>query len=114
MADYESCNKPVFAEKYTIIDLSPSSYMTVPWPSIIIAILGLAFILYTLIVRNISNNLRIFAFIMIFLWSVIWIIILWVLWRDQKYNMAWGILLVPTISLTIFFIFVVVMNITQF
>lgn len=103
-----------YIEKYELIKLNTKQILGYPWPAIIVAILGLAFLIYALFATNLNSSTRSFSILMIILWTLMWVIILWVLWNDNRNNTAWAIVLVPVVLLIIFFVLVVVMNVDGF
>lgn len=83
----------------------------VPWPTIIISIFGAVLIVYTAVAPNIMTNKRVFGIVMIGLWTLLWALLLWVLWRDKYYGISWWMTLVPVTVILLFFILVIVLNI---
>ena len=89
---------------YDPIDVSP-------WPTIIISVLGAIVIIYTAVAPNVDENRRIFGVVFILLWTLIWAILLWVLWREYHRSASWWLLLVPVIAMALFFVLIIVMNV---
>jgi hypothetical protein len=79
-----------------------------PWPVIIMAIVGFVLAVYTAIGFNVNQNLIVFGAIFIFLWTVMWCLILWVLWNSGQYTEAWGLLILPLVLVFLFFMIVIV------
>ena len=82
-----------------------------PWPTIIISVLGAIIIIYTAVAPNVDNNRRIFGIVLIALWTAIWALILWVLWRECHRSASWWLLLIPVILMAIFFILIIILNV---
>jgi hypothetical protein len=78
------------------------STYSAPWPAILVAIIGLGIMLYTIFATNVTPSRNIFGGTLIFLWTLVWFIILWVLWKQCYTVVTWWICLIP-ISLTILF-----------
>lgn len=78
------------------------------WPAIIMAIVGFALAIYTAIGPNIHQHLAVFGTIFIVLWTLMWCIILWVLWKAGQYTETWGLLILPLVLVFLFFMIVVV------
>ena len=84
---------------------------TTPWPSIIIGIVGAIIVIYTIIAPGVPGDRRIFGTIMMALWTAVWALILWVLWRECKKAATWWLLLIPVIIMAIFFILIIALNV---
>lgn len=82
----------------------------IPWPTILISVFGGILIVYTAVAPDILNNKRVFGIVMIGLWTLLWALLLWVLWRDKYYAISWWMLLVPVTVILLFFILVIIMN----
>ena len=82
-----------------------------PWPTIIISVLGAIVVMYTAIAPGVDENRRIFGVIITILWTVMWALILWVLWKDCHRSATWWLLLVPVALLAVFFILIIVANV---
>jgi len=81
-----------------------------PWPTIIISILGAIVVIYSAIAPNVNESRRVFSIVLMILWTLIWALILWVLWRECHRAASWWLLLVPITIIVIFFIVIVVLN----
>lgn len=101
----EQCVQAVVPETITRYDFS-----ILPWPTIIIAVLGASLTIYTAVAPNIDNSRRGFGAILIILWTLLWALLLWILWRNNNRAAAWWLLLIPSISIILFFVFIVVMD----
>src|SRR5437870_128064 len=84
---------------------------TPPWPSIIISVLGAIVIIYTAIAPNVDENRRLFGVILMTLWTILWAVLLWVLWNECHYSASWWLLLIPVIAMALFFILIIILNI---
>lgn len=84
---------------------------TIPWPSIIIAILGVVIVIYVAVSSGVDTSRRIFGVVLMILWTAIWALLLWVLWRECRQQTAWWMLLIPTITMIIFVALIIIMNI---
>lgn len=82
-----------------------------PWPTIIISVLGAIVVIYTAVAPGVVNDRRIFGIILMILWTIVWALILWVLWKECHRAASWWLLLIPVIIMAIFFILIIVMNI---
>jgi hypothetical protein len=76
----------------------------VPWPSVIMTIFGVILILYTGFAPIPDPNRRPFGLILLILWTLMWILILWVFWRDEHYTASWSLLCIASILMFLFFI----------
>ncbi len=81
------------------------------WPVFVMAIIGLGLAIYTAIGPNIKANRIVFGFIFLVLWTIMWCLILWVLWKSGQYKQTWLLLIVPITLAMIFFIVVVILAI---
>lgn len=91
--------------------VGPSCYMyEPPWPTIIISVLGAIVVIYTAIAPNVDENRRVFGVILMLLWTAVWAIILWVLWRECHRSASWWLLLIPVILMAIFFVVIIILN----
>lgn len=82
-----------------------------PWPTIIMSVLGAIVIIYTAVAPNVDENRRIFGVVFLLLWTLIWAILLWVLWRECHRSASWWLLLIPVIAMALFFVLIIVMNV---
>lgn len=82
-----------------------------PWPTIIISVLGAIVIIYTAVAPNVDENRRVFGVVFLLLWTLIWAILLWVLWRECHRSASWWLLLIPVIAMALFFVLIIVMNV---
>ena len=82
-----------------------------PWPTIIISILGAIIIIYTAIAPNVNNDRRVFGIVLIMLWTIVWALILWVLWKECHKASSWWILLIPVSIMIFFFVVIIILNI---
>lgn len=84
---------------------------SVPWPLIIMVILGLGLVLYTaLLSGNIASARRNFSILLLLLWTLLWSMLLWVLWRQCEDVLSWWLLVFSSIIIITFFILVVALN----
>lgn len=83
---------------------------TIPWPMIIISIIGAIIVIYTAVAPNIDETRRVFGVVFTILWTLIWAIILWVLWRECYTSMTWWLLLLPTTLIILFWIAIIIFN----
>lgn len=81
-----------------------------PWPVIIMIIIGAAVIIYSAI-APINQDRRIFGVVMLSLWTIIWSVIIWFLWRECERNAAWLLLIVSVVMMLVFFVLIIIMNI---
>lgn len=81
-----------------------------PWPMIIISILGIALLIYTAVAPDIDSSRRSFGVVLIILWTLLWALLLWVLWKENQRAAAWWLLLISSVSILLFFILIIVMN----
>lgn len=82
-----------------------------PWPTIIISVLGAIIVVYTAVAPNVNTDRRIFGIIMMTLWTIVWALILWVLWKECHRAVTWWLLLIPVAIMALFFIVIILMNI---
>jgi len=82
-----------------------------PWPSIIIGILGAIVVIYTAVAPKVSTDRRLFGVVLMTLWTIVWALILWVLWKECHRSASWWLLLIAVIIMAIFFILIIIMNI---
>jgi hypothetical protein len=82
-----------------------------PWQSIIILIMGGIIAVYSAVAPGVDNNRRLFGVVLTLLWTAVWALILWVLWKEKQYTAAWWLLLVPTSLLLLFFVVIILLNI---
>ena len=107
--------KPITTKTETITTKSPTIFPSCkvnspPWPTILISIIGAVLLIVTAVVPNIDSNRRIFGIIFIFLWSLVWALILWVLWKECHRSTSWWLLLIPVAILAIFFILIIALH----
>jgi hypothetical protein len=81
-----------------------------PWPTIIISAIGAGLLMYTAVGQNIPQDRRIFGIVMIILWTLLWALILWVLWREYHIAAAWWLLVIGVAIIVIFFVIVIALN----
>lgn len=82
-----------------------------PWPTIIISVIGAVIIIYAAVAPGVDQNRRLFGVIFTLLWTAIWALILWVLWRECHRSASWWILLIPVALIMLFFILVIILNV---
>jgi hypothetical protein len=80
------------------------------WPSIIIILIGVILVMYVAIAPGVNSNNRVFGVVLLTLWTAMWSIILWVLWRECHQSIAWWLLLIPFIMMILFTVIIVIMN----
>lgn len=104
-------------EEVTVVTEPPSptykyiyDYSSLPWPSIVMIIIGLVLVIYALVDSSIDNDRRVLGIILIILWTALWALLLWVLWKNGRRATAWWLLLIPSISIIIFFVLVLILN----
>ena len=102
---------PVTTIREPIVVGSVCTVYEAPWPTIIISMLGAVVIIYAAVAPRVDHNRRLFGVVLMLLWTLIWAIILWVLWRECHHSAAWWLLLIPVIIMAIFFILIIIMNI---
>jgi len=83
---------------------------SIPWPSILIIIIGFSLCIYTGIAPTINSDRRIFGVIIIFLWSILFSLICYVFWENRLYSTSWLISLIPLFILSLFFILIILLN----
>jgi hypothetical protein len=81
-----------------------------PWPTIIIAIVGVGLVIYTGVAPDIEPNLRVFGLVLMLLWTILWAILLWVLWHECHQVVAWWLLILPIAVMLIFFILIIILK----
>lgn len=82
----------------------------IPWPSIIVSILGIIIIIYLSVGPSIETSRRVFGVLLMVLWTAIWALLLWVLWRECRHQTAWWMLLIPIIAMILLLMLVVVIS----
>ena len=82
----------------------------VPWPTIIILVMGSIIVIYAAVGPGVDVNRRFFGIVLSALWSLMWSLILYVLWRNTLGREAWWLLLIPVSSLLLFFILIIIFN----
>jgi hypothetical protein len=99
-------------EKQTTVFVAPSCQINeAPWPTIIISVLGAIVVIYTAVAPNVDENRRVFGIVLMVLWTLIWALILWVLWKECHRSASWWLLLIPVIIMALFFILIIIMNV---
>jgi len=81
-----------------------------PWPAIIVLMVGVILIIYTAVGPNITHNNRIFGVILLLLWTLLWSLLLWIIWREYKRETTWWVLLIPMVSMILFFVLIIAMG----
>jgi hypothetical protein len=79
-----------------------------PWPIIIMAVVGFVLAMYSVIGPNINPHMMIFGACFIFLWTLMWCLILWVLWNAGQYTETWGLVILPLVLIFLFFMIIMV------
>jgi hypothetical protein len=82
----------------------------VPWQMIISILIGVGLILYTALLATIAPARRNFSVLMLILWTLLWAILLWVLWGHCENATAWWLLIFSTLVTLTFFILIVALN----
>lgn len=82
-----------------------------PWPTIIVSVLGAIVVVYTAVAPNVNTDRRIFGIVMMTLWTIVWALILWVLWKECHRAATWWLLIVPVAIMALFFILIILMDI---
>lgn len=85
--------------------------LKVPWPSIIMLILGLFIVVYTAIAPGVNNDRRVFGVILILLWTFLWALILFSLWNESLEAETWWLLIIPVSIMAIFFIIIIILDV---
>jgi hypothetical protein len=81
-----------------------------PWPMIIMFLVGMGFLLYTILVARISNSRRQFSIGVIVLWTLLWTLIFWAMWRQRYTTATWWFLLIAVSVLLFFFVVMVTLD----
>lgn len=108
----QKCNN--YEEEYSNCDgkmIYVENSCLAPWPSIIIGILGGIIVVYTTVAPGISGDRRVFGAVIMVLWTAVWALILWVLWKEGNKAVTWWLLLIPIIVMVTFFILIIVLDI---
>ncbi len=84
-----------------------------PWPTIIIAMVGIGLLIYTSVGFGIPTDRRIFGIVMIILWTLLWCILLWILWKEGNWPAAWWMAVIGVAVLVLFFVVVIALNLGQ-
>jgi len=82
-----------------------------PWPTIIISVLGAMVVIYIAIAPNVNDDRRLFGVVLLALWTAVWALILWVLWKECHRSATWWLLLIPVIMMALFFVVIIILNI---
>ena len=98
------------AQTTSSVTVAGCDLYTAPWPTIIISILGAVLIIYTAVAPNLDSNRRIFGVVLLILWTLIWALLLWVIWRECRQATSWWLLLIPVIAMILFFVLIIVLN----
>ena len=102
--------EPIIVESPPTPVLESHMSYSIPWPTIIISILGAITVIYTAIAPGVNQHRRFFGALFLALWTIMWGIILWVIWKDYHQSRSWWLLLFSVIIMAFFFIFIIVMN----
>lgn len=81
-----------------------------PWQLIIIAMVGSGMLLYTILMAKISESRRQFSLGVIILWTLLWVVIFWSLWRRCYTTVIWWLLLFSLSIITLFFVIIVALD----
>lgn len=84
--------------------------ISLPWPTLVLIVIGSAIIIYTAVATNVSPSRRAFAAIILTLWTAIWSVLLYILWSKCYNTTAWWFLIIPLVILLLFFILIIVFN----
>lgn len=90
---------------------SSTSSIPFAWPALIIGIIGLILFIWTLVDGNIDPNRKVFGCLMIFLWTIVWVLILILLWLKMAYGITWWLLVVSAVVIITFFVVIVFINV---
>ena len=94
----------------TTCTMDPVTATGAPWPTILMACVGAGLLMYTAIGQNIPSDRRIFGIVMILLWTLLWAVLLWVLWKDGHLASAWWMLVLGIGIIVLFFVIVIALN----
>lgn len=83
----------------------------IPWPPILMAIMGVIIVVFTAVAPGIPNDRRLFGVIILTLWTIVWALILWVLWREGRYGATWWLLLIPSAIMILFFVVIIILKV---
>lgn len=83
----------------------------IAWPAVIILISGTILVIYSAVTTHITPSRRIFGSILLAIWTIIWAILLWVLWRECHTQACWWLSLIPLTLMFALFIVIIVFNI---
>ena len=81
-----------------------------PWPTIIVSVLGAIVVIYTAVAPQISTDRRILGIVMITLWTIVWALILWALWKEHHIEATWWLLIIPVAIMALFFVLIILMD----
>jgi hypothetical protein len=98
------------SDNIKIIKTPPNTYY-VPWPSVIITVLGIIVVIYTLFAPNITTYTRIYIAITLVIWTIVFALILWWLYRWNFYAAAWWVLLISVVVAAVFFVVLILFGI---
>jgi hypothetical protein len=103
---------PVVARSQPITETAPEcETYTVPAPVILISVLGAIIVIYTAIAPGVDQNRRVFGIVLMILWTLIWALLLWVLWRECHRAAAWWLLLLAVTAMILFFVLIIIQNV---
>jgi len=83
---------------------------SVPWPSIIMLIFGGIIVLFTIAGPNIPSDIKILGVMLVVLWSLLWTLILWLLWIQYTEAISWWLSILPIIIIILFFVLIILLN----
>lgn len=93
---------------------SSSESIPTPWPSIIVLIIGMCMVIYIGVAPGINPNRIALGITLILLWSILWALILWVMWKKKNYFCAWLLMVIPLILMLTFFLVVIIFDIGSY
>lgn len=106
-----SYNQPSVTTTTCTMAAPPSGSGTpFPWPVIIVLIIGLIATIYAFFAIDVLQSRRIFAGIILGLWTLIWVLILWLMWSEHHYRATWWMAILPVFVIVLFVVLVLVFN----
>lgn len=88
--------------------LGPVRAEWIPWPAVMVLLIGLSFAIYAGVAPDIDSHRRIFGSVTLAIWTIICSLLIWLVWSDNHEEAAWWFgLLAMTIIFIIFIVFII-------
>lgn len=99
-------NVPITSSDMAVYSDSCCTRQGTPWPVIIVILVGLIAAMLMLFIPNVNGGVRSLGVVLLLIWTLIWALILWYMWKECHTRATWWLLILP-VAMAILFVVLV-------